>query len=64
MSFDNWVALSDAPALPASLRLYKELQDLGFTIFVLTGRSEFQRNVTGDNLRSVGYYDWKSLLLR
>ncbi|KAG5067678.1 hypothetical protein JHK85_000055 [Glycine max] len=49
-SFDNWVDLAAAPALPASLSLYNELKELGFKIFLLTGRSEFQRNATGANL--------------
>lgn len=63
-SFDAWVDLAEAPALPASLNLYKELKRLGFTIFLLTGRSENQRNVTGKNLLFAGYYDWERLLLR
>ncbi|XP_030448644.2 acid phosphatase 1-like [Syzygium oleosum] len=63
-TFDDWVALADAPALPASLSLYKELQQLGFTIFLLTGRSEHQRNVTEKNLLYAGYSDWERLLLR
>ncbi|XP_030530173.1 acid phosphatase 1-like [Rhodamnia argentea] len=63
-SFDDWVDLAKAPALPASLSLYKELQQLGFTIFLLTGRSEYQRNVTEKNLRDAGYSDWERLILR
>lgn len=63
-SFDEWVDLAEAPALPASLSLYKELQQLGFTIFLLTGRSEHQRNVTEKNLLYAGYSDWERLILR
>ncbi|XP_051152328.1 acid phosphatase 1-like [Andrographis paniculata] len=63
-SFDKWVDLAIAPALPASLRLYRELQELGFTIFLLTGRSEFQRNSTELNLRNAGFNNWKQLILR
>ncbi|PIN04955.1 Acid phosphatase [Handroanthus impetiginosus] len=63
-SFDDWVDLAEAPALSASLRLYNELQKLGFTIFLLTGRSEFQRNVTERNLLYAGYSNWKRLILR
>ncbi|KAL5178548.1 Acid phosphatase 1 [Glycine soja] len=63
-SFDNWVDLAAAPALPASLSLYNELKELGFKIFLLTGRSEFQRNATGANLLSSGYRDWERLILR
>ncbi|PON62481.1 Acid phosphatase [Parasponia andersonii] len=63
-SFDEWVDLAEAPALPASLSLYKELEQLGFKIFLLTGRSEFQRNVTEKNLAYAGYKNWERLLLR
>ncbi|KAM7519487.1 hypothetical protein LguiB_018449 [Lonicera macranthoides] len=63
-SFDEWVDMAEAPVLPASLRLYKELQRLGFTIFLLTGRVESQRNVTEKNLRDAGYKNWEKLFLR
>lgn len=63
-SFDEWVDLAEAPALPASLSFYKELKQLGFTIFLITGRSENQRNVTEKNLLYAGYSDWKRLYLR
>ncbi|KAK4432951.1 Acid phosphatase 1 [Sesamum alatum] len=64
LSFNNWVDLAEAPALLASLRLYKNLQELGFTIFLLTGRSEFQRNATVRNLQYAGYSNWERLILR
>ncbi|KAK6151885.1 hypothetical protein DH2020_014520 [Rehmannia glutinosa] len=64
VSFDNWVGLAEAPVLSESLRLYKKLQALGFTIFLLTGRSEFQRNATELNLVNAGYRNWKRLILR
>lgn len=63
-SFDEWVDLAKAPALPASLKLYKELQGLGFAMILLTGRSEAQRNVTEKNLLLTGYTNWERLLLR
>lgn len=63
-SFNEWVDAAKAPALPASLRLYKELQKRGFKIFLLTGRSEFQRNCTENNLRYAGYTGWERLILR
>ncbi|KHN40364.1 Acid phosphatase 1 [Glycine soja] len=63
-SFDNWVDLAAAPALPAILSLYNELKELGFKIFFLTGRSEFQRNATETNLLLSGYRDWERLILR
>ncbi|KAL2928963.1 Acid phosphatase 1 [Bienertia sinuspersici] len=64
LAFDEWMLLAEAAVLPASLRLYKELQQLGFTIFLLTGRSEPYRNATEANLRNVGYSNWEKLILR
>ncbi|XP_042488003.1 acid phosphatase 1-like [Macadamia integrifolia] len=63
-SFDEWVETGKAPALPASLKLYNSLQKLGFKLFLLTGRSENQRNVTEANLLSAGYQNWEKLILR
>ncbi|WOK96978.1 acid phosphatase 1-like [Canna indica] len=63
-SFNEWVSLGRAPALPASLRLYEELLVLGFQIVLLTGRSEAQRKITEDNLSSAGYHSWRSFILR
>ncbi|EEF48149.1 acid phosphatase 1 [Ricinus communis] len=63
-AFDQWVDLAEAPALQASLNLYKELKHLGFTIFLLTGRSENQRDATVKDLLFAGYSDWEGLFLR
>ncbi|KAK2989591.1 hypothetical protein RJ640_027365 [Escallonia rubra] len=63
-TYNEWVDLAEAPALPASLRFYKELQELGVTIFLLTGRDEFQRNDTVKNLVYAGYSNWERLFLR
>ncbi|KAK6126817.1 hypothetical protein DH2020_039440 [Rehmannia glutinosa] len=61
---NDFIELAIAPPLPASLRLYKVVQALGFKIFLLTGRSEFQRNATETNLRNAGYSNWERLILR
>ncbi|XP_062149367.1 acid phosphatase 1-like [Alnus glutinosa] len=63
-SWDDWVKLGEAPALPASLKLYKEIVQLGFKTFLITGRDEHQRNVTEKNLLSAGYTNWERLILR
>ncbi|XP_022749872.1 acid phosphatase 1-like [Durio zibethinus] len=63
-SWDAWVDLAEAPAMHASLKLYNELKRMGFKIFVLTGRSENQRNATGKNLMWAGFNGWERLLLR
>ncbi|KAL2479925.1 HAD superfamily [Abeliophyllum distichum] len=64
VSFDNWVDMAEAPAIPASLRLYKELEERGFTIILLTGRTEVQRKATELNLQYAGYSNWQRLILR
>ncbi|GAB4838993.1 hypothetical protein Ancab_028523 [Ancistrocladus abbreviatus] len=48
----------EASALPASLKLYEEINQLGFKIFLLTGRSETSRKATKKNLFDVGYSHW------
>ncbi|XP_037419236.1 acid phosphatase 1-like, partial [Triticum dicoccoides] len=62
--FDRWVETGEAPAIPSSLRLYREVRDLGFKTFLLTGRSEAHQAVTVDNLRRQGFHDWDKLILR
>ena len=37
---------------------------MGFTIFLLTGRDESQRNATVKNLLFAGYSSWERLILR
>jgi len=63
-TFNSWVDLAEAPALAPSLSLYKELQQLGFKIFLLTGRDEKHRNVTEKNLLYAGFTNWERLILR
>ncbi|CAN6286616.1 unnamed protein product [Urochloa humidicola] len=62
--FDGWVERGEAPAIPSSLKLYKEIRELGFKIFLLTGRSEGHQGVTVDNLKKQGFHDWDKLILR
>ncbi|KAL1356548.1 hypothetical protein HN51_008548 [Arachis hypogaea] len=63
-SFDEWVKLAKAPALLPSFSLHNELQELGFKIILLTGRSEQQRSATEANLLFAGYRNWERLILR
>ncbi|KAL0710674.1 hypothetical protein Bca4012_017652 [Brassica carinata] len=62
--FNEWVVRGTAPGFDASLKLYKGLKKLGFTIILLTGRDEAQRKITEKNLRDAGYSGWEYLLLR
>ncbi|GJN29709.1 hypothetical protein PR202_gb17960 [Eleusine coracana subsp. coracana] len=63
-AFDEWVERAEAPAIPSSLKLYKEVRELGFKIFLLTGRSEGHQDVTVENLKKQGFHDWDKLILR
>jgi predicted secreted acid phosphatase len=62
--FDAWVDTGQAPAIPGTLRLYKEAQRLGVSVFFITGRTELQRAATERNLRAVGFDNWLELAMR
>jgi acid phosphatase len=63
-AFDVWVGTGQAPAIPGTLRLYKEAQRRGVSVFFITGRPESQRAVTERNLQAQGYTNWQQLILR
>ncbi|MGA2569780.1 MAG: HAD family acid phosphatase [Terracidiphilus sp.] len=62
--FDAWVETGQAPAIPGTLRLYKEAQRLGVSVFFITGRVESERAATERNLREQGFDNWKQLTMR
>ncbi|OWM79434.1 acid phosphatase 1 [Punica granatum] len=62
--FDKWVERASAPAIPPSLRLYEQVLQLGFKVFLLTGRTEKHRGVTVENLINAGFQNWDKLILR
>ncbi|XP_006284235.2 acid phosphatase 1 [Capsella rubella] len=62
--FNEWAVQGKASSFDGSLRLYKALKKLGFTIILLTGRDENQRSITEKNLRNAGYFGWNRLILR
>lgn len=64
MAFDAWVKTAQAPAIPGTLRLYREAQRLGVSVFFITGRSERQRAVTERDLRAQGFQNWQQLTMR
>lgn len=63
-TFDAWVKTAQAPAIPGTLRVYKEAQRLGVSIFFITGRSETERAATERNLRAQGFDKWRQLAMR
>ena len=64
MEFSKWVEKARAPAIMSSLKLFEEIQNLGFKTFLLTGRGESHRSVTVDNLINAGFQNWDKLILR
>lgn len=62
--FDAWVQSAQAPAISGSLRVYREAQRLGVSIFFITGRHEDERDATERNLREQGFENWQQLTLR
>lgn len=63
-TFNAWVESAKAPAIPQTLRIFKEAERLGFHVIFLTGRAESQRPATEQNLQSQGYDRWEKLILR
>ncbi|XP_010532228.1 PREDICTED: acid phosphatase 1-like isoform X2 [Tarenaya hassleriana] len=64
LEFDKWVEKGVAPAIAPSLKLYQKVIDLGYKVFLLTGRSESHRLVTVENLINAGFQNWDKLILR
>jgi acid phosphatase len=62
--FNAWIDSAKAPAIPATLRIFKEAERLGIAVIFLTGRPESQRQVTEQNLRAQGFDHWEKLVLR
>lgn len=62
--FDAWEDAAQDTAIPGTLRLYREAQRQGVSVFFITGRSEAHRAATEQNLKSQGYADWQRLILR
>ncbi len=61
--FDQWLDTAQAAAIPGTLRLYKEAQRLGVSVFFITGRKEAQRAATERNLRAQDFDNWKLLVM-
>jgi len=59
-----WQALGEAPAIEPTLALWQQARRLGLAVFFISGRGEKYREATARNLRSSGYADWDSLILR
>jgi acid phosphatase len=62
-TYDQWLASAQAPAIPGTLRIYKEAQKLGLSVFFITGRKEVLRAATERNLRAQGFDSWNLLVM-
>ncbi len=62
-AFNAWIDAKQAPAIPGTLRLYKEAQRLGVNILFITGRTDAQRAATEFNLRAQGFDHWQELVM-
>lgn len=63
-AFAAWIDSAAAPAIPGTLRLYKEARRLNVSVFFITGRSMAQRAATERNLRGQGFEGWQELIMR
>ena len=59
-----WEAQGRAPAIAATLKLYKAARAAGVSVFFITGRKEAERVGTEANLRAAGYDGWTGVVLR
>ncbi len=52
------------PVIQPTLTLYQYAKSHDVAVFFITGRLEYERKVTEENLRSAGYQHWDGLTLR
>ncbi|KAM5563339.1 acid phosphatase 1 [Rosa sericea] len=63
-TLETWMKDSKAPALEHTLKLFHDIKDRGFKIFLISSRRETLRSPSVDNLIKVGYHGWTNLVLR
>lgn len=59
-----WGATGKAPAIAATLKLFKAARDKGVSVFFITGRHEAERAATVQNLQAAGFQGWTGLVMR
>ncbi|CAN8267650.1 unnamed protein product [Cochlearia groenlandica] len=62
--FEEWQSSGQAPAVPHMVKLFHEIRERGFKIFLVSSRKEYLRSATVENLIEAGYHGWSNLLLR
>ncbi|XP_072976022.1 acid phosphatase 1 isoform X1 [Typha angustifolia] len=65
VAFKSWASEGICPAIPAVLGMYKRLIQLGYKVFLLTGRDEVSLgSVTTSNLKFQGFDGYERLIMR
>ncbi|KAM6556165.1 hypothetical protein CsatB_003184 [Cannabis sativa] len=63
--FKEWAMRGGCPAVPGMLSLFNELLNMGFKIFLITGRDEETlAHPTIHNLHNQGFYNYQKLIMR
>jgi len=62
-TFERFVMKANAAAITPVLHFYKAVQDQGISVVFITGRRERYRLPTELNLQTIGYTDYKTLIM-
>jgi predicted secreted acid phosphatase len=62
--WDKWERSASAPAIPATLKLFRYAKSHGIAVFFVTGRPDASRAWTVANLEKVGYVGYQKLYMR
>lgn len=64
-AFKAWAMKGVCTAVPAMQRLFVKLVEMGFKVFLVTGRDqETLGNPTSQNLHSQGFFGYERLIMR
>ena len=63
-AWNIWAAKAEAPAIEPTLALVQQAHQQGTAVFFITGRKEYLRSVTTQNLLNAGYSDWVELIMK
>jgi len=57
-------AVGDDSAIPCTVELHKDAIDHDVAVFFISGRREYERQATEENLKQAGYHHWAHIYLR
>lgn len=65
VGFKAWAMKGGCPAIPAVQGVFAKLIEMGFKVFLLTGRDQETLGLpTTQNLRNQGFHGYERLILR